>query len=154
MSRRLYRSRTNKMISGLCGGLGDYLDVDPTLLRLAAVTALIFTSGVMFVIYLLAWIIVPQQGDDEEPSLRPSNGEPRGHSWHVYLPGTILILLGGLVLLWQNVWWFSFGDLWPALLIVAGLGMILFGAGHRRSDRTASPSSGSSVGNPNGGTVS
>jgi len=58
--KKLYRSRTNFMIAGICGGLGEMFSVDPTLLRLALVLLCVFTGIVPFVlIYLAAWIIIP-----------------------------------------------------------------------------------------------
>jgi len=60
MTKRLYRSRTNKMIAGVCGGLGDFFELDPTLIRLAAVV-LVLAAGAGILAYIVAWIIVPQQ---------------------------------------------------------------------------------------------
>jgi phage shock protein C len=58
--RRLYRSRTDRMIGGVCGGLAAYLNVDPTLVRIVAVLT-IFLSGGGLIAYLVAWIIVPEE---------------------------------------------------------------------------------------------
>jgi len=60
MTKRLYRSRTNKMIAGVCAGLGDFFELDPTLIRLAAVV-LVLAAGAGILAYIVAWIIVPQQ---------------------------------------------------------------------------------------------
>ena len=58
MDKRLYRSNEHKMIAGVCGGLGEYFDMDPTIVRLIVVAAaLIGGSGLLA--YLLAWIIIP-----------------------------------------------------------------------------------------------
>jgi phage shock protein C len=58
--KRLYLSQTDKKIAGLCGGLGEYFDVDPTLIRLLAVVVGLITAVVPLVIaYGIAWIIVP-----------------------------------------------------------------------------------------------
>jgi phage shock protein C len=62
MTKHLYRSTTNVMIAGVCGGLGEYFDVDPTLIRLAAVV-LFFAGAIGLLAYLLAWIIVPKAPD-------------------------------------------------------------------------------------------
>ena len=60
---RLYRSRSEKMIAGVCGGLGEYFDVDPVLIRLLfVVTALL--SGVGLLAYVALWVLVPRQGDE------------------------------------------------------------------------------------------
>ena len=60
MTKKLYRSRTNKMLAGVCGGLGDFFELDPTLIRLAAVV-LVLAAGAGILAYIVAWIIVPQQ---------------------------------------------------------------------------------------------
>jgi phage shock protein PspC (stress-responsive transcriptional regulator) len=60
---RLYRSRSQKMISGVCGGLGEYFDVDPVLIRLLFVVTA-FISGVGILAYIVLWIVVPFDGDD------------------------------------------------------------------------------------------
>ncbi len=57
-TKRLYRSRTERMIEGVCGGVAQYMGVDPTLVRLAFVAiSLAYGSGLL--IYLLAAIIIP-----------------------------------------------------------------------------------------------
>lgn len=56
--KKLYRSRTNKMIAGICGGLGDYFNVDPTIVRIAFVVISLL-PGPSIIFYLLGWIIIP-----------------------------------------------------------------------------------------------
>lgn len=60
MHKKLYRSTTDKMISGVCGGIADYFDVDPTIIRLLAVL-LTFVTGIFpcIIAYIIAMIIVP-----------------------------------------------------------------------------------------------
>ena len=57
-SRRLYRSRTDRMIGGVCGGLGEYLAIDPTLIRVLFVLAALF-GGHGILLYLILLILVP-----------------------------------------------------------------------------------------------
>jgi phage shock protein C len=57
--KRLYRSRRNRMIAGICGGLGDYLSVDPTIVRLIWIVSLF--AGFGFLAYLVAWILIPEE---------------------------------------------------------------------------------------------
>ena len=57
--KRLLRTRDDKMIAGVCGGLARYLGVDPTLVRVAAVIALVFAFPAALISYLLAWAIMP-----------------------------------------------------------------------------------------------
>src|SRR6478672_5535778 len=59
---RLYRSRSQKMIAGVCGGLGEYFDVDPVLIRLLFVVTA-FISGIGILAYIVLWILVPLEGD-------------------------------------------------------------------------------------------
>lgn len=59
MSKRLYRSKRESMICGVCGGIAEYFDVDPTLIRLGAVI-LIFGWGSGLFAYLVAAIIIPK----------------------------------------------------------------------------------------------
>jgi len=57
---RLYRSDTNKKIAGICGGIGETMDVDPTIVRLVVIVFTLATGLVPFLIgYLVAWWIVP-----------------------------------------------------------------------------------------------
>jgi phage shock protein C len=57
--KRLYRTRDDQMIGGVCGGLARYFDVDPTLVRVLAVVALVVGFPAAFVGYLVAWAIMP-----------------------------------------------------------------------------------------------
>lgn len=60
--RRLTRSRTNKWFAGVSGGLGEYFRIDATVIRLAFV-ALTILCGVGIPLYLIAWIVIPREGD-------------------------------------------------------------------------------------------
>ncbi|MFN2255255.1 MAG: PspC domain-containing protein, partial [Candidatus Promineifilaceae bacterium] len=55
---RLTRSSTDKIIAGVCGGLAEYLEIDPVLVRLAFLV-LFFASGIGFPIYIILWIVMP-----------------------------------------------------------------------------------------------
>lgn len=58
---KLYRSKNNKMIAGVCGGIGEYFKVDPTLVRLLWLLISLMSAGGGVVAYIIAWIIVPQE---------------------------------------------------------------------------------------------
>ncbi|MDH3892852.1 MAG: PspC domain-containing protein [candidate division Zixibacteria bacterium] len=58
MDKRLYRSNESRMIAGVCGGLGEYFEIDPTIIRLIVVAAALAAGGGL-VAYILAWIIIP-----------------------------------------------------------------------------------------------
>mgnify|MGYP001131713778 FL=1 len=59
--KKLLRSRTNRTICGVCGGLGEYIGVDPTVIRVIWLIASICSVGTGFVVYLLASIIIPEE---------------------------------------------------------------------------------------------
>lgn len=58
-SKRLVRSRKDKMIGGVCGGLGEYFGIDPTLIRIAFAMLVIFGAGSPLLLYVLLWVIIP-----------------------------------------------------------------------------------------------
>ena len=70
-SRRLTRSRTNQMVGGVCAGLGNYLNVDPTAIRLIFILlVLLGASGIL--IYLILWIIMPLESEGPLPPMQPT----------------------------------------------------------------------------------
>jgi len=60
MKKKLYRSKKDKMIAGVCGGIAEYFDVDSTLVRLLTVI-FVLLGGAGVVVYIIAWIIIPQK---------------------------------------------------------------------------------------------
>lgn len=58
--RNLRRSRTNRSIAGICGGLGEYLGIDPTLLRVV-MFFLIFFGGMSLWVYIILWLLIPEE---------------------------------------------------------------------------------------------
>ncbi|HYH74552.1 MAG TPA: PspC domain-containing protein [Candidatus Saccharimonadales bacterium] len=60
MERRLYRSETNKMIAGICGGLAEYFRIDPVIVRLVFVILLLPGGLPGFLPYVILWIVVPK----------------------------------------------------------------------------------------------
>lgn len=62
MEKKLYRSQLRKMLGGVCGGLGDYFEIDVTLIRLVFVAISLVTAIIpMVIFYLIAWIIIPAE---------------------------------------------------------------------------------------------
>jgi phage shock protein C len=60
MTKRLYRSTENRMIAGVCGGIAEYFDIDPVLVRIIAV-ALLLPGGLPgFLPYVILWLVVPE----------------------------------------------------------------------------------------------
>jgi phage shock protein PspC (stress-responsive transcriptional regulator) len=146
MTSKLYRSPTDKMIGGVCGGLGAYLGVDSALVRLFFVL-LTIGGGSGVLIYLLLWILIPypeegavasaatiRAGADEIAGRARALGADvrsavqTGHPQAGLYVGAALILLG-VLFLGQNLqlaWlrWLDAGTLWPLLLIGGGIALI------------------------------
>ncbi len=59
-TKRLYRSKKERMIAGVCGGIAEYFDTDPTIIRLLWIVGSFFW-GIGIIAYLAAWIIVPEK---------------------------------------------------------------------------------------------
>jgi phage shock protein C len=141
MERRLYRSATDKYIGGVCGGLAEYFNVDPALVRIIFVLML-FANGFGLLTYLIMWVAVRR---------RPANaavvaaGAADHPSWGRYLPGALLILLGLFFLIQENWRWFDldfyFERFWPLLLIGVGLLLVLYRGHDRESNAGTIPSS-------------
>ena len=59
--KELKRSRTDRMIAGVCGGIGEYLGIDSNVIRLIWAIVSVFTVGTGVLAYLIAWLIIPEQ---------------------------------------------------------------------------------------------
>ncbi len=128
----LYRSRKNRIIAGVCGGLGEYLGVDPVLIRIAWVIVSFF-GGAGILAYVIAWIIIPDEKtktsvlDDWRSGKRTSVTANAEEDRQVrYIFALFLIFIGVMFLL-SNIGWsfWSWGYTWPAVLIVLGIIIIL-----------------------------
>ena len=64
MEKKIYRSKDNRMFSGLCGGLGEYFDIDPTIIRLLAVFAILSSCFTGLIAYFVCAMIIPQRPTD------------------------------------------------------------------------------------------
>jgi phage shock protein C len=116
--RRLLRSRTDRVLGGVCGGLGRYLNVDPVLLRIAAV-ALALSGGAGVIAYIVAWIVIPENTGEEQPG--PVTSVHR-HGIVVAV-GAGLIALGVLLMLRDWLPWFGWAVFWP--IVVVGVGVLV-----------------------------
>jgi len=125
------------VLGGVCGGLGEYFNVDPTFVRIITVL-LFFAKGIGFLAYLIAWVIIPREpvgessGDVQSSDENPP--EKRSYSpWNKYIPGAILIIIGLYFILEQHYWWWDIERFWPLLLIGAGILLIFrFSNGHKQ----------------------
>jgi phage shock protein C len=58
-TRKLYRSKVDRKIAGICGGMGEYVNIDPTVMRILFIAGFFLTGTLMFWIYLVMWIVIP-----------------------------------------------------------------------------------------------
>jgi len=58
--KKLYRSKKNRIIAGVCGGLGEYFNIDPTIVRIVWLL-FVFAAGSGILVYIVAWIIIPEE---------------------------------------------------------------------------------------------
>lgn len=124
MAKRLYRSRKDSTIGGVCGGLGEYFNIDPTFIRIVAVL-LIFADGIGIWGYLIAWIVMPRRPLEEGAAAEEPREKAEYASWNKYIPGAILIALGVFFIIRQHYWWWDIERFWPLLLIIFGVFLLL-----------------------------
>ena len=128
--KRLYRSRDDRVIAGVCGGLGKYLNIDPVLVRIAALL-LIFAGGVGIVLYVIGWIAMDEEpaaiatavGTVEPQAVDDDLDRRRG----AIVLGLIFVALGIFFLLddfWPDLDW---KYIWPIALIAVGFAIVARG---------------------------
>ena len=64
MAKKLYRSKKNRKIAGVCGGIAEYFDIDPIIVRLLTLI-LVLSVGSGLIAYIIAWIVVPEEPDNQ-----------------------------------------------------------------------------------------
>jgi phage shock protein C len=69
--KRLYRSKVQRMLGGVCGGIGEHFDVDPTFVRLVWAVLTILSVGIGIIAYSIVWIIVPEGDTPAEEKFPP-----------------------------------------------------------------------------------
>lgn len=152
MERRLYRSTTDKVLGGVCGGLAEYFGIDPAIIRIIAVL-MVFAHGMGVLAYLICWVAIRKRPE----GVAPVKVASPSRTWTRYVPGGILILVGLIMLVDINWYWLDLDDIfeqyWPILLIGLGLLLVLYRGNPRRHavDDTVQPGH---LAGQNGGTVS
>ena len=129
---RLTRSETDKMIAGVCGGLAEYLNLDPVWVRLLFVL-LIFASGIGIPIYLVLWVIMPRVEAAGQPgsAVLQDNFEDLSQTVsdkmsRLSRPGTVgtVLILFGVYFLLSQLGWLNGAIFWPIVIIGAGVYML------------------------------
>jgi len=140
MDKKFERSIDKKIIFGVCGGLGKYFSIDPIIFRFAFV-ALLLAGGSSLIIYFILLIIMPK-----EPRFVVATVQENANSFETFqqddlktdttsasseknslLFGLSLISIGVMLLLNNLVPYFKIGKLWPAILVIIGLGLLFKG---------------------------
>ena len=149
MKNKLYRSKKDCVIGGVCGGIAEYFDIDTTLVRLLAVL-IFFFGGSGIVAYIIGWIIIPQNPNGNTEDNSENKGEIKGkikkgadkankkveenlpeerskgnseRNRNIIL-GIILIIVGLVFMgttLFPWITWIAWGTFWPVIIIVVGL---------------------------------
>lgn len=117
--RQLRRDRRDRVVAGVCSGLGRRLGIDPIILRVCFVAAA-FAGGVGVGLYLLAWALIPLEGASASVAERMWD---RRASWETAL-GAGLLVLSALLLFRELGLWFSDALVWPVVLAAAGAALI------------------------------
>ncbi|MDO8725394.1 MAG: PspC domain-containing protein [Candidatus Methanoperedens sp.] len=149
MSTRITKSKTDRVIDGVCGGLAEYFGIDSLLVRLAFV-ALMFINGLGVILYIVLMIIMPKAESLDKPSKETIQenvlemgerikeaGEELGeafskkteekHSNRAFWFGILLILIGVIFLLknFNFIRWFDSDLLWPLIIILIGVWLLI-----------------------------
>jgi len=147
MKTKLARSQTDRMVAGVCGGLGAYLGIEAVWVRLFFVLITIVPQGFGLLLYFILWIIMPEAGREDLTASQTAQAnveEMAGKAQELaqnmgqavrgvpnrqagVIVGAALVLVGGLLLLGNlNLfWWFSFDKWWPLLLILGGAALLV-----------------------------
>jgi len=126
-ARRLERSRDDRVLAGVCGGLGEYFGVDAVLIRIAALV-LLFAGGAGALLYLIGWIAMPEApeaGVGTAAGSGPPAPAPERTSGAVAL-GLLFVALGAFFLV-DEIWsdFLDWQYIWPIALIAVGAAVLL-----------------------------
>lgn len=143
MTTRLQRSTTNRVWTGVCGGIAEYFQVDPTLVRAFFVIATILTGGLFVLVYVALIILMPLPGHPAPGEQRPPEGASSADTTQaIAAPSTIdlgstekrreaagwLLVLLGIIFLLANVGVFRLVQwqyIWPLALIALGVFIVM-----------------------------
>lgn len=147
--KTLYRSRNQKILAGVAGGIAEYFDIDPVFIRVLFVVS-IFASGVGVLAYIILWIITPQEPfervykkkeyntvenesemKNSDPFINESDFDIKNEQKYTeenqetrtklkFFGGILLIFLGLVILLDEIIPSFDFTYIWSILLILVG----------------------------------
>jgi len=149
MKNKLYRSKKDCVIGGVCGGIAEYFNIDSTLVRLLAVL-IFFFGGSGIIAYIIGWIIIPQNPKGKTEDNSENKGEIVGkikkgtdkvnktveenlsEGWSKGNSGKnrniilgVILIIAGLIFMGTTffpwITWAAWGTFWPVIIIVVGL---------------------------------
>jgi len=147
MNRRLYRSRRDSVLGGVCGGVADYLDLDPSIVRIIWAVLTLVTGGLFLVLYIVMWVVVPE-GPSAATVARAAAGSPSGtaaptpteasapawgdHEERLRRGSSGGAVIFGLILIGAGVWFlvdeyvpaFDPDLVWPIALVAVGAALL------------------------------
>ena len=157
-NKRLYRSAKSKVFGGVAGGIAEYFDIDPIIIRLLFVV-IAFAGGGGVIVYLILWIALPLEPltsfnmnmNSGEPFSNNNPGEQstdgytgasnpfsipvKAENRNGLIGGIVLISLGMIFLANRFIPNIDFGDLWPLVLVVLGGVLIATSMAERKNDK-------------------
>ena len=124
--RKLYRSQVNRMIGGVCGGMAEYFNIDPNLMRLLFIV-LTFLGGTGILIYIASLVIIPNNPDQTIPEKSETLIKDKSLFW-----GSLLVVIGLFLLFRQlglfysfHIWQIPWQSVWAIMFIIIGV-ILLF----------------------------
>jgi phage shock protein PspC (stress-responsive transcriptional regulator) len=149
MNKKLYRSVKDKVLGGVAGGLAEYFEVDPVIVRVLFVVSLFF-HGVGFIAYIIIWLIIPEapyvfegaanfNSSNAAHTSSSSEGKPAGEdpaaNYFKNLEekrlkrnkniGIIMIVIGFIFLADNFIPRIHFADFWPIILVALGINLLM-----------------------------
>ncbi len=136
--KRLYRSKKYRVFAGVAGGLAEYFNVDPVLVRVLFVLITLM-GGAGGLIYLILWMVTPQvpnelaemdtnfEAQPETPLSPEEAEEKKKRNERLRMAGGVLLIVCGCLFFAQNIIPSFITYFWPTLLIVGGV-LLLYGS--------------------------
>jgi phage shock protein C len=161
--KKLYRSRKDRRIAGVAGGLAEHFNIDPVIVRIAFVCAFLFGGGGL-IVYIIIWIVTPEENIDfftaGNAAAQPENKEQESTTFNnennnketinmenqfetqngkkkkqgSLTGGLVLITIGVLFLAARFIPNIDFHDLWPIILIVIGISILFRNIGKKNQN--------------------
>jgi phage shock protein PspC (stress-responsive transcriptional regulator) len=150
---RLERSRDDRMVAGVAGGIARHLGVSSTVLRIGFAIS-VFAAGFGVIVYVLTWLLAPMEADD--PTASGANRTPRRLRMPsiAQLVGIGLLAIGVAVILAISGLWFGGAQGWPVLVAAIGFAILWARRGDEGRGRLTLPGLGAPIGSVVSGPVS